>query len=198
VIAKYEAHHAIGTKARLCFALGKYTGAGRTEITRIGPQHIGDGEIIIPPRQKTGVPATLPLHPELRAIIEATPLIGTKSFLGTSAGKPYLPNNLSDRFRVWCSEAEIPKQYSLHGLRHAMGDLLAELGASPNEIAAVLAHGSVKSALHYTQGADRKRMARNTMARVIGGTKQGCSGNIECLGDNPTQTIDVKKTTEIK
>ncbi len=32
LIAQYEAHHAIGTKARLCFALGKYTGAGRTEI----------------------------------------------------------------------------------------------------------------------------------------------------------------------
>jgi hypothetical protein len=45
VIAQYEARHAVGSKARLCFALGKYTGAGRTEISRIGPHHIRDGEI---------------------------------------------------------------------------------------------------------------------------------------------------------
>ena len=57
MVAQYEAHHAIGTKARLCFALGKYTGAGRAEISRIGPQHVKDSVIEIPARQKTGVPA---------------------------------------------------------------------------------------------------------------------------------------------
>jgi hypothetical protein len=38
VIAQYEAHHRIGTKARLCLALAKYTRAGRAEIARLGPQ----------------------------------------------------------------------------------------------------------------------------------------------------------------
>ncbi len=128
-------------------------------------------------RQKTGVLATLPLHPDLRGIIEATAITGTKALLVTASGKSYLPNNLSDQFRVWCNEAGIPPQYSTHGLRHAMGDLLAELGASPNEVAAVLAHASAKTAIHYTQGADRKSMAGNAMARVIG-TNRDRSDNL--------------------
>jgi hypothetical protein len=54
-----------------------------------------------------------------------------------------------------------------------MGDMLAEHGASPSEIAAVLAHASAMTAIHYTQGADRKKMARNAMTRVIGSTDGG-------------------------
>ena len=63
VIALYEAHHGIGTKARLCFALARYTGAACSEIARLGPQHIVDDEIIIA-RQKTGVTATITVHPD--------------------------------------------------------------------------------------------------------------------------------------
>jgi hypothetical protein len=43
MIARFEAHHPIGTKPRLVFALARYTGAGRSEIARMGPQHIVDG-----------------------------------------------------------------------------------------------------------------------------------------------------------
>jgi hypothetical protein len=48
-----------------------------------------------------------------------------------------------------------------------MGDKLAETGSSPNEIASVLGHAGGRSALHYTQGADRKRMGRTAMKRLI-------------------------------
>src|SRR5215471_17506885 len=56
-IAQYENHHAVGTKARLAFAIPRFIGLGRSEICRIGPQHIRNGEIVIA-RQKTGVEAT--------------------------------------------------------------------------------------------------------------------------------------------
>jgi hypothetical protein len=45
----------------------------------------------------------------------------------------------------------------------------AETGSNPFQIAAVLAHKSARSAMHYTQGADRKRMARTAMKRLISG-----------------------------
>jgi site-specific recombinase XerD len=188
LIAQYEATHAVGTKARLCIALAKYTGAGRNELTLIGPQHLSADEIKIPPRQKTGQDTIHPLHPDLKAIIEATPITGLSTLLVTKTGKRYAPNDLSNQFRQWCNEAGIPAKYSLHGLRHSMGDTLAELGLSPNEIAAVLAHGSAKSALHYTQGADRKKMARNAMGRLIASTDQARSGNKGVSEDNPPQT----------
>jgi integrase len=166
-IAQYEACHAIGSKARLCFALARYTGAGRSEIARMGPQHIRNDEIVIA-RQKTGVEATIPVHPELRAILEATAITGFSTYLVTKSGRPFQPNDLSEQFRQWCNEAGLPAHLSLHGLRHTVGDTLAETGSNPNEIASVLGHASARSALHYTQGADRKRMARTAMKRWIG------------------------------
>jgi integrase len=166
VMAQYEAHHPIGSKARLAFALARYTGAARSEIARLGPQHIVAGEFTIA-RKKTGVPSTITLHPELRAILEATPLTGLATFLVNTIGNAYAPNDLSIQFRKWCDEAGLPPQYTLHGLRHSMGDALAQLGANPNEIASVLGHADVRTALHYTQGADRKRMGRKAIARLI-------------------------------
>ena len=193
VMAQYEGRHAIGTKARLAFALARYTGAGRSEIARLGPQHIVDNEITIA-RQKTGITATILVHPELRAILAATSITGLSTFLVTKTGKTYAPNDLSDQFRQRCDEAGLPPQYTLHGLRHSMGDTLAEHDATPNEIASVLGHAGARSALHYTQGADRKRMARKAMARVIGGTNQAQSVS----AGNPAQTTDDAKPLKDK
>lgn len=197
-IELYEAKHAVGTKARLCFALAKCTGAGRTELTRVGPHHvsvtaIGEDQIALPARQKTGVDAIIPLDPELKAIIEATPITGFSTFLVTKPGKSYSPNDLSDQFREWCDDAEVPKELTLHGLRHTMGDRLAENEATPHEIASVLAHKSIKSALHYTQGADRKRMARKGMSRIIGSTKQDHPGNPDVSNHDPVLTLGEAK-----
>ena len=164
-MAQYEATHPIGTKARLAFALARYTGAARSDIARLGPAHIVNGEIVIA-RQKTKVTVTIPLLPELKAVIEATPITGMSTFLVTKTGKAFAPGTLSDKFRRWCDQAGLPPQYTLHGLRHAMGDTIATHGGSPSEVAAVLGHSNVQTALHYMQEADRKRMARNAMARL--------------------------------
>jgi integrase len=163
---QYENRHPLGTKARLAFAIPRFTGLGRSEVCRIGPQNIRNGEIVIA-RQKTGVEATITIHPELQAILDATPVTGFSTFLVTKTGRPFQPNDLSEQFRQWCNEAGLPRHLSLHGLRHTMGDKLAESGSNPNEIASVLGHASAKSALHYTQGADRKRMGRAAMKRLI-------------------------------
>ena len=183
-ISQYENRHALGTKARLCFALARYTGAGRSEITRLGPQHIRNGEIFIA-RQKTGIEATITIHPELQAILDATPVTGFSTFLVTKTGRPFQPNDLSEQFRQWCNEAGLPRHLSLHGLRHTMGDKLAETGSNPNEIASVLGHAGARSALHYTQGADRKRMARAAMRRLISEP----TGNITVSNHDPGLTL---------
>jgi integrase len=78
-------------------------------------------------------------------------------------------------------------------LRHTMGDTLAEAGASPNEIGAVLGHASAKSSLHYTQGADRKKLSRKGMARIISGTKPDHPSNGPVSVEDPRQTHQDKK-----
>jgi integrase len=166
MIAQYEAHHAIGTKARLAFALARYTGAACAEIARLGPAHIVDNEITIA-RQKTGVTATIEVDPELRAIIAATPLTGLSTFLIAASGRPYTANALSDQFRKWCEQANVPAQFHLHGLRHTLGKTLAEHGGTASEIGAVLGHADARTALHYAKDAERKKLARTAMGRVI-------------------------------
>jgi integrase len=127
VQAQWEATHAIGLNPRLCFAIAKYTGLGCSEICRLGPQHI-DGDMIRIARKKTDVPVPIPLHPELRAIIDATPLTGLQTFLITKRGKPYQPRDLSGEFRLWSDRAGVDRKYTLHGLRHTMGKAIVDSG----------------------------------------------------------------------
>ena len=84
-IGAYEAKHPIGSKARLALALGLFTAQRRSDAVRIGRQHIRDGVLTIR-QQKTGATLAIPVHPDLAAIIAATP-IGHLTLLTTKKGK---------------------------------------------------------------------------------------------------------------
>ena len=149
-IAQYEAHHAIGTKARLALALALYTGQRRGDLVRIGRQHIRNGAIDVR-QEKTREVLEIPMHRDLQAVFEATPCELT--FLTTKTGKPYSPNDLSDQFRVWCDAAGLPSNCSIHGLRKAAARRLAEAGCSVHEIAAITGHRTLKEVERYTRSA---------------------------------------------
>jgi integrase len=80
-IAQFEAHHPIGSKPRLALALGLYTAQRRSDVIRIGRQHIRDGVLTVR-QQKTGVTLAIPVHSDLAKIIAATPT-GHLTFLTT-------------------------------------------------------------------------------------------------------------------
>ena len=68
-IARFEARHAIGTKARLAFALLLYTSQRRSDVVKIGRQHIY-GEVLTIDQGKTeGGP---PLSDSKRADLAAS------------------------------------------------------------------------------------------------------------------------------
>jgi integrase len=142
-IAQFEAHHPIGTVPRLAFALLLYTGQRRGDVIRMGRQHIRDGEVTVR-QQKTGSTLVIPVHPDLQAILDATPS-GHLTFLTTERGEPFRSGaNFSNYFREWCDAAGVPKQCSAHGLRKAACRRLAEAGCSANEIAAISGHATLK------------------------------------------------------
>jgi integrase len=67
-IALFAARHKIGSRARLALALLLYTGQRRSDVVRMGRQHIRDGVLDV--RQiKTGTEMAIPVHPDLQAII---------------------------------------------------------------------------------------------------------------------------------
>jgi len=83
-IATFEARHPLGTRERLAFALLLYTGQRRSDVIRMGSQHLRDGKIQVQ-QQKTGARLAIPLHPELEGVLSATPRY-QMTFLVTRAG----------------------------------------------------------------------------------------------------------------
>src|SRR5215813_6111475 len=164
-IAQFEAHHPIGTKPRLALALLLYTAQRRSDVVRMGRQHVKDGVLTVK-QQKTGVTLAIPVHPHLQAVLDATPSEHL-TFLVTATGRPYGPNHFSETFREWCDAAGLPKRCTAHGLRKAACRRLAEAGCSANEIMAMSGHATMKELVRYTKAADQARLARNAMAKAV-------------------------------
>jgi integrase len=65
-IAMFEAHHPLGSKARLAMALTLYTAQRRGDVIKMGPQHVRGGTLTLR-QQKTGKPLILPIRPRVAA-----------------------------------------------------------------------------------------------------------------------------------
>src|SRR5262249_1661669 len=86
-IAAFEAKHPVGSTARLAFALLLHTAQRRADVIQLGRQHLRDGLLQVR-QSKTGATLAIPLHPELKPVLDATPAEHL-TFLVTKAGKPF-------------------------------------------------------------------------------------------------------------
>jgi integrase len=163
-IGAFEAAHPIGTRARLALALLLYTGQRRSDVIRIGRQHVRDAATHIR-QQKTGAELAIPIHANLKAVLDATPPEHL-TFLTTAQGKPFTAAGFTNWFHDMCKEAGLSKGKSAHGLRKAACRRLAEAGCSVNEIAAISGHSSLREVERYTKAADQARMARAAIGRL--------------------------------
>jgi integrase len=162
-IEEFEATHPSGTRARLAFALLLYTGQRRSDVVRMGRQHVRDGFINVR-QQKTRAELAIPLHPELLATLSKTPKENL-TFLTTQFGQPFTSNGFGNWFREQCNAAGLPG-CSAHGLRKAAARRLAEAGCTAHEIAAITGHASLKQVTHYTKAADQRRLASAAMEKA--------------------------------
>jgi integrase len=165
-IAAFEAHHPIGTKALLAFALLLHTVQRRGDVVRMSRRDLRGDKISVK-QSKTGKALMLPIDPELRAAIDAMPA-DHLVFLTTERGEPYKPAAFTNWFRSQCNAAGIRKGLSAHGLRKAGCRRYAEAGCSANEIAAISGHTSLREVARYTKAADQERMASAAMRRLRG------------------------------
>jgi integrase len=169
-IERFEAKHPIGSKERLAFALILYTGQRRSDVVKMGRQHLYDGLMTIDQKKTEGAPEAhleIPIHPKLREIINATPN-GHMTFVVTHFGKPYTANGFGNWFREICDDADCP-DVSAHGLRKATARRLAEIGCSAHEIKSITGHGSLSEVQRYADAADRKRLAKSAMKKLTEG-----------------------------
>jgi integrase len=169
-IAQFENCHPVGSRPRLAFALLLYTGQRRSDVVRMGCQHVRNGVLVVR-QEKTGAKLSIPLHPTLQEILADTPT-DNMTFLTTQFGKPFTSNGFGNWFRVQCNAAGLP-QCSAHGLRKAAARRLAEAGCTAHEIASITGHASLKQVAHYTRAADQGRLASAAMEKVKTRTPSG-------------------------
>lgn len=165
-IAQFEKVHAVGTRARLAFALLLYTGQRRSDVIHMGRQHVKGGCISVR-QQKTGAALEIPIHPELARIIAATPSDHLAFLVTNERGKskPFTAPGFTNWFREMCRDAGLP-HCSAHGLRKALARRLAEAGCSEHEIAAITGHRSLQEVRRYTQAASQLVLARRAMEAI--------------------------------
>lgn len=165
-IAQFEAQWPVGTRARLAFDLMLYTGQRRSDVIRLGPQHLVGGKLRIA-QQKTGAELLIPIHPALRASLEAAAPAGHLAFLITELGRPFASANaFYQRFKPLIVQAGLPTNLSPHGLRKAAARRLAEAGCTPHEIAAITGHATLSEVQRYTRSADQSRLAEAAIVRL--------------------------------
>jgi integrase len=203
--AKYEATHSLGTRARLAYELLSCTGLRRSDIVRVGRQHIRrlDEPVVIGPytitheialvQQKTDEDVGgLLILPQLQAAIDAMPA-DNLIFIVTKEGKPLTKESFGNWFHECCLEAGLlpevvdasrrPKGLASHGLRKRMAERLAHLGCGDEWIAAVLGHKDTRQVKVYTKGANKRRMARSALARLAE-AEQGRTPNLQTFSEN--------------
>jgi integrase len=147
-IAQFEARHPIGTTARLALGLLLYTAQRRSDVVGMGRQHVHNGMVRV--RQpKTGTMLRIPVHPDLQAILNATPSKHL-TFLVTAYGKPFTAAGFGNWFRDRCDEAGLPKECAAPSLRKTACRRLAEAGCSANVIASISGHTTLREVERYT------------------------------------------------
>lgn len=167
-VARFEARHPLGSKARLALALLLFTGVRRSDAVRLGPQMARGGHLIFTEakgRSRGIKQRELPILPELAAVLEATPS-GHLAYLVTEFGKPFTANGFGNWFRKRCNEAGLP-HCSAHGLRKAGATVAAENGATEHQLMAIYGWESPKQAALYTRKANRKRLAASAMHLLV-------------------------------
>ena len=172
-IAQFEARHAVGTRARLAFALLLFTAQRRGDVAKMGWQQLcatPDGDAIVLRQEKTDTPLVIPIHPDLARVLAATPR-SNLTFLVTRTGAPFTAGGFGYWFRRRCDEAGLP-HCSAHGLRKAAATRLANAGCSSDQIRAITGHRSLTEVANYTRAADQRRLARQAMAMQIGAERE--------------------------
>lgn len=162
----FEKAHPLGTDARMAYELALFAGLRRSDLIRIGRQHVTSDGFLRFTQQKTNREIQIFILPPLKRAMDSMP--GDRlQFVQTSHGRPYTMPGIGNAMKRWTQHAGLPGECALHGLRKALGSRLAEAGLTEHQIAAVLGHAGTGAVKAYTRGADQKRLAAEAL-RTLG------------------------------
>lgn len=162
-IKAYRKRWPLGTTARLALEIFINCGFRRGDAAVVGPQHVRDG-IIHMKAGKNKVDLFIPILPALAAALDAGP-VGEMSFLVSRRKRPYRKESLGNEFRTWCDQAGVSK--SAHGIRKLAATVIADNGASEQELQALFGWTTNTMSAVYTREANRKRQALQAAFKLL-------------------------------
>ncbi len=169
-IERFRERWALGTRQRLAFELLLGTAQRSGDVRAMAPrQIIGDTVSVV--QEKTDAPVIIPLLPELKEAMAASPLIGKETILVTGNGTPFSGKYFYNWLKRACVDAGVP-HCCPHGLRKAASRRLAEAGCSTHQIQAVTGHTTLKEVQRYTREADQKSLAKQAFEKLTGTQKE--------------------------
>lgn len=162
-VSAYEARWPDNTKERVWLHVLLYTGLRRGDAVLIGKQHVRDGVATLR-TEKNGTEVNIPILPMLEETLATGPT-GDLAFIVGEKGQPITKESFGNMFRAACNKAGVRK--SAHGVRKIGATRAAEAGATVSELEALFGWIGGKMASHYTQTADRKRLARQASDKIV-------------------------------
>ena len=154
--------------------LALYTGQRRSDLVRMCWSDISeDGRTLHVVQRKTGVELWIPVHPKLRVYLDAmkkrirAPYLqpfAANHILTNLYNQPWVPDSLRAAFKRHCAKIGLQGKM-LHGVRKTTASILGEIGCTTLQIMSITGHQSMKEVERYTQGAERKKLAEEAMAK---------------------------------
>jgi integrase len=161
-----------------------YTGMRRTELLSLHKSQIDfiRNEIVLI-RTKSGRARTVPIHPDIRPILQRLSNdAGANGYLfeNSKTGRP-----ITDIKRAWRSalrDAGIPHMPFHCAGRHTFGTRAAEGGASPKDIQEIMGHASIITTMRYVHATDQGK--RRTVDAAVRGKIREIAPQLEISGRN--------------
>src|SRR5262249_10461285 len=152
---------------RLAVSLLLYTGQREGDVIRMKWDDIRDcdgGREICVVQEKTGTKVWVPLHRELRALLNQTPR-STDFILINSWGRPYASSaTLYDKIKTSLKRIG-ERKHVPHGLRATAAVRLIEAGCSEDQAAAITGHRDLNVLRSYLRHTNQAKLARQAMRK---------------------------------
>lgn len=161
----YEDRWPLGTKERVWLAVLLYTGLRRGDAVRLGRQHVRNGIAALrTEKSQEQIEVTIPLLPPLIEALAAGPT-GDLAFICGERGRPMTKEAFGNAFSEAARAAGVRK--SAHGVRKIGATRAANNGATVAQLEAIFGWVGGRMASHYTRSADRVRLAREGIGKLM-------------------------------
>jgi integrase len=144
-------------QVRVPVALAMFTGLRKGDVLTLTKTAIRNGRIWRR-TSKTGQEVSLPIHPDLAALLAEAPAHDAVTIAATTRGTPWTTSGFNSTFIKAIASLEMAGRVeaglTFHGLRHTCGTLLVEAGFDIDSVRRWLGQKTLAMAIHYSETAD--------------------------------------------